>query len=56
MLAELLTAESLIGLVEWVLDTGTTVDWAATGETPVIGFADERPAWVGAGQGIALTA
>ncbi|MCP9488038.1 MAG: hypothetical protein MSC30_19540 [Gaiellaceae bacterium MAG52_C11] len=56
MLTELLTSESLIGLVEWVLETGMTVHWAATGETPVIGFEDERPAWVAAGERIALTA
>lgn len=56
MLYELLTTDALIGLVEWVLDSGLTVEWARKGKTPVIAFADERPAWVGGGARITLAA
>jgi hypothetical protein len=55
MLAELMTTESLVNLVEWVLDSGMTVAWSQTGETPVVGFTDERAAWIAAGERIALT-
>lgn len=56
MLAELLTSEALIGFVEWILDSHLTVDWARNDSTPVIAFADERPAWVGGDSQIALAA
>jgi hypothetical protein len=56
MLAELLTSEALVDLIEYVLNSGQTADWARTGETPVIAFADERSAWIGAGDPISLAA
>jgi hypothetical protein len=54
MLAELLTSEALIDLVEWVLDSRLARRWAQTGTTPVIAFADERSAWINGGGEIAL--
>ncbi len=56
MLAELLTSEALISLVEWILDSHLTVEWAWDDSTPVIAFADERPAWVGGDSQITLAA
>lgn len=56
MLTELLTSEALVDLVEWVLDSRLTAHWARSGETPVIAFADERPAWVGGRDQIDLAA
>lgn len=54
MLAELLTSEALIDLVEWILDARLTVEWARSGSTPIIAFADERSAWAGGFDRIAL--
>lgn len=45
MLHELVTAETLTTLADWILASGKTREWTEIGKAPILGFADERTTW-----------
>jgi len=45
MLHELITAETVVNLSEWILSSGRTREWVALENAPIVGFENERMIW-----------
>ena len=45
MLSELMTVETLVELIDWILASGNTRDWSDEATAPIVGFENEGVAW-----------
>jgi hypothetical protein len=45
MLHELITADTVVGIADWILSSGRTREWVSLEKAPIVGFQNERMVW-----------